>query len=211
MNGAVTLAWEAHEPERIRDLLSALGFRSKPGGRLTIPGLDLTIVQIDGPDRLGPAAGSGLAGAPEDQAGARTRLLAVGVATVDLERAAAASGRRLPALLPDSLLGARAAATDDSRVVLLEPATEGRLAATLARHGEGPAALYLAVGPAGVMAMADRLLALGEGPRFGSGPFGRQLLASTRHPSGPYLLVVARGPAPGAAGPADDAWATIEP
>lgn len=108
---------------------------------------------------------------PDDAHGA----LAVGWATVELERAA----RELSHLLrpgatfvdaPSSvLLGARcqvgAAAEDaDLRIVLLEPETEGRLAATLARHGEGWAAIWAATGDP---APGGRLSAARPGP-FGS-------------------------------------------
>lgn len=207
MSGDLALAWEAREPDRTRDLLAAVGFRAGPSGRMTVPGLAIVMVRAAGPDRLRPDPGGGEADASEDEP-TSTWLLAVGVATVDLERPAATFPSPAAALPDDELLGARAAA-GDPRVVLLEPATEGRLAASLARLGEGPAAFYLEVGPAALAAIRERLVALGERPRAGNGPFGPQLLASTRHPWGPHLLLVARDPA--TAGPTGDAWATIEP
>jgi hypothetical protein len=75
------------------------------------------------------------------------RLIAVGWATVDLERTI--TGLADVEVHPaddEVLLGARARLVDVApvRVVLLEPFTEGRLAAALARRGEGIVALYLA-------------------------------------------------------------------
>jgi hypothetical protein len=76
-----------------------------------------------------------------------------------------------------------------SWTVLLEPATEGRVAASLARDGEGPCALYLwpTVG-------LDPWLgeAAGRGVTTGvlrEGPFGPQVLL-TGSPSGPHVILV---------------------
>jgi len=208
VTGDPVLTWETRDPGRVRDLLATLRFQTGSGGRMTAPGVAIVVVPSAGLDRLRlDLAGEGAAAS---EAGpAVPRLLAVGVATVDRGRRGATFPPPAAMLADDALLGARATATGDPRVLLLEPATEGRLAATLARHGEGPAALYLEVGPADHAAIRDRLLALGEHPRVGDGPFGPQLLASTRHPSGPHLLLVTRDPAPGR--PPGDAWATIEP
>jgi hypothetical protein len=77
--------------------------------------------------------------------------------------------------------------------VIVEPSTEGRLAAALARHGERDAGMYVA--PAGGTADARRagLLIIGAGP----GPFGRSTLVE---PPGadrwsPFLVIVASPPA----------------
>ena len=83
------------------------------------------------------------------------RLAGLGWATVELDRAADELGMWLGEApdpgapdAADPLLGARARVRDagglpGDAVLLLEPSTEGRLAASLARDGEGPAALYL--------------------------------------------------------------------
>ena len=80
-------------------------------------------------------------------------LLAIGWATVELDRAEAALTTEAgldPGVAheapDDESLGAFARRLDlaDGTLVLLEPRTEGRLAAALARHGEGPVAAYLA-------------------------------------------------------------------
>lgn len=219
-SGDLALAWEARAPDRTRDLLAVVGFRAEDTGRMRVPGLTIDIVRGTRPDRIRPHPGGAEAGASEDdQAGpeveqtatreqAGTRLLAVGIATVDLERSGATFPQRGTALPDDELLGARAAVVGGRPIIHLEPTREGRLAATLARHGEGPAALYLEVGRAALAPIRDRLLELGELSRVGNGPFGPQLLASTRRPWGPHLILVARDPA--AAGPRSDAWATIE-
>ena len=82
-------------------------------------------------------------------------LAGIGWATVELERAARELGAELGidpgAWVPatrDALLGARAwsalgPADAGPAIVLLEPDTEGRLAATLVRFAEGVAAVYL--------------------------------------------------------------------
>lgn len=83
------------------------------------------------------------------------QLVGIGWATVELERAARELGSQLGidpgAWVPtprDALLGARAwsapAPVDAGpAIVLLEPDTEGRLAATLVRFAEGVGAVYL--------------------------------------------------------------------
>ncbi len=142
------------------------------------------------------AAAIGLVLLPEDALdldGVSLRPVAVGWATVDLDRAT----RELRDLGPfsdapfDRLLGATArigltrppvSGATVPPVVLLEPSTEGRLAATLARRGEGWAVLYATVlhpigshpGEAGLI--LERLAAAGLTLRRGSGPFGAAVL-----------------------------------
>ena len=78
-------------------------------------------------------------------AGRRAGVVAIGWATVDLERSAA----DLPDISfdfapDDEAVAGRALIGHPGAValVLLEPSTEGRLAATLARNGEGVAVIY---------------------------------------------------------------------
>lgn len=76
---------------------------------------------------------------------------------------------------------------DPPAVVLLEPNTEGLLAAALARHGEGPVAAYLRIDIGGL----DR--ARGAGFNLTSerrGPVGPQRLVLTGPRSGPFVLLV---------------------
>ena len=116
-----------------------------------------------------------------------------GWATVELDRAAsgAANAQDLP---DDALLGARCRlvtfGVGEREVLLLEPATEGRIAASLARFGEGPIAEYLIVPhdrfgdlvrdavEAGIVLSAEA-----------AGPFGRQRLVIGGPPWGAHLCV----------------------
>jgi hypothetical protein len=122
--------------------------------------------------------------------GGRTRHLADIVATVDLERALAdlrgdgvGGGQQLvtgrPDAVEDPLLGARVVVLTTeagAQIALAEPSTEGRLAGTLARHGEGRAGAYWRV-PVDLdvvrAAAAEAHVALSPAA---SGPFGRSVL-----------------------------------
>jgi hypothetical protein len=140
-------------------------------------------VQLLGADRLGDALDRLL----EAAAPLRTH---VGWATIELDRAgrelgAAIVGARSAPDLDEPLLGARSRLTGE--VLLLEPSSEGLLAAGLARHGEGPLALYVVVQPGA----AERVRAAGfllspSAP----GPLGteRRVLVGPR--DGPFLLLV---------------------
>jgi hypothetical protein len=118
--------------------------------------------------------------------------LAVGWATVDLDRAAVelapwlAPGSAFDPAADCELLGARCrigqareAVAPAPLVVLLEPSTEGRLAATLARHAEGWCATW----------EADR-----AGARRTSvvmaGPLGPERLVLDGPVHGPHRLLV---------------------
>jgi hypothetical protein len=114
-------------------------------------------------------------------------LVAIGWATVEIERAerelevAIGDGGSWAEAPRDALLGARAAvyrsiATGRPLVVALEPDTEGRLAASLARHGEGVAATYVTVRPGAVLAAGAFGIPagspLGRGRRLARGGIG---------------------------------------
>lgn len=71
------------------------------------------------------------------------------------------------------------------RVVLLEPSAEGRLAATLARFGEGFVAHYVVVPDLDALASAGHL----DLSREGMGPFGRQRLVGGGPAWGAHLLL----------------------
>jgi len=128
-------------------------------------------------------------------------VVGIGWATVDLDRAAGElSGvAAFEGVARDSTLGAVARRTplaagargacpgDRSRpvLVLLEPDTEGLLAAALARFGEGVRAIYL-----GPLDRAD----VDDTPRLGPprpGPLGPARLVIGRRPWGPHALVMA--------------------
>lgn len=255
---------------------AALGIDLSPDGPIAIRGVRLEIAQADGGDasrgadrlevvgsepplRVSTAPG----GAAAREAGARVGLvggdparpeawlLALGWATVDLERAAAEwagihaaawAGVHWAPAARDSAVGGRVLVRDGARprrragvtgparagadpdvaraarawdpgagfvipaprglsaprglpaprvpIALLEPDTEGRLAAALARHGEGPAVLYLGVPSAGVSAARARLSARGIVILDGSGPFGPELVVAGSPAWGPTLIVV---------------------
>jgi hypothetical protein len=137
------------------------------------------------------------------------RIVAVGWATVELERAtaelAAALGIAPVRFAPapeSSVLGARCLVgagvlPGGLSLAILEPATEGRLAATLARFGEGPAAAWVAWPPIGVSVNApgaptgDRAASDLEALNFsaaGAGPFGPERLVPGGPAQGPHRL-----------------------
>jgi len=123
-------------------------------------------------------------------------------ATVDLERAlrehgstSAEAEAAVAAAVPDPHLGARVAVIDGGDgglLALAEPATEGRLAASLARNGEGPAGRYLAVrGGDTPEAYRRRAQAAGVAvSRIETGPFGPSALLIGRPVTGPHVVVV---------------------
>jgi len=133
-----------------------------------------------------------------------------GWATVELDRAArelgAGTAVQVRDLPDDPLLGARCrvlAADKGDAILLLEPATEGRIAASLARYGEGYVATWIRLASDRYDNFVDS--ARREGLRLSSeaaGPFGRERLILGGPAWGPHLLVSEIGlipPAPGAA------------
>jgi hypothetical protein len=132
---------------------------------------------------------------------AHPRLIVPGWATVELGRAEvevglavggapAGPGTCVARDAPDErVLGARCRIlrwSDGREVVLLEPSTEGPLAAALARYGEGSLVRYL-LADGGATERARR-----AGFRLGSerpGPFGRERLVVAGPRWGPYLLL----------------------
>ena len=118
---------------------------------------------------------------------------------MDLDRAASELGHLLAAgsafaEAPSSvILGARcrvgaAAATPGLRIVLLEPETEGRLAAALAREGEGWVATWALDSWAGVPV---RHVSKGR-----PGPFGEERHVFGSPPTGPYHFLIEAVPSP---------------
>lgn len=137
---------------------------------------------------------------PRLWAAVQPRRVVGGWATVELDRAAvevAATLRdrhglthpRVEDAPPDGLLGARCRLLrypEDRDTLLLEPSTEGRLAAALVRHGEGSVALYLladAAASARARHAGFRLTAPG------AGPFGSQRLVLEGPRWGPFLVL----------------------
>ncbi|HKG57228.1 MAG TPA: hypothetical protein VKA85_08270 [Candidatus Limnocylindrales bacterium] len=139
-----------------------------------------------------------------DALGVSLRTVAVGYATVDLDEAEAQlrltlGARGVRAGADDALLGARTRiveTTDGALLVLLEPCTEGRLAASLARFGHGAVVEYLEVADEGTDVAAAAALA---GIRLSApahGPFGPSRLVVGGRAWGPHVVLVDR---PGAA------------
>ena len=121
-------------------------------------------------------------------------------ATVELERALREHDRPIDlaeTATVDPLLGANVVliAADGGRpLALAEPISEGRLAAALARHGEGRTGQYVAV-PEGDTVDAYRRRAQAAGvavSRVEPGPFGLSVLVLVRPVTGPHLIVVER-------------------
>ena len=155
-------------------------------------------------DPRGPVARDGAAGGDGTaiQVTPGMRLVGVAWATVELDRAERELDPWLdPAGVPgdgtEPHLGARTRTRPSPglparSLVLAEPSSEGRLAASLACDGEGPCALYLepAEGLEAWLATAARRGVAVSAIR--SGPFGPSAIVDGV-PSGPHLVVVARG------------------
>jgi hypothetical protein len=149
---------------------------------------------------LVPGRGRGRAGRGREDSDGDLCVLGLGWATVDTERSATGFVKALD--LPetatsvdrDRLVGAYAHQLVDERfpggrLVILEPSTEGRLAATLARDGEGPAVLYLGAFD-GLDAWIAHARTMGVViSRAEDGPLGRSVLILGGAPSGPHLVV----------------------
>jgi hypothetical protein len=123
------------------------------------------------------------------------RLVATGRATVDLDRAEADAReamdvRRISAAGDDELLGAHCRIVATQRgdaIVLLEPSTEGRLAAALAKFGEHHVVDYVAGTGDVVRTAAAAGVALSA---VAGGPFGRQRLVLGGPRWGPFVVIV---------------------
>lgn len=131
---------------------------------------------------------------------------ALGWATVDLDRAGAEFVDAIDeyelvirAVPDEPLLGARCRLVTFGQakaVILLEPATEGAIAASLARFGEGYVATWIRVAATRFDDLVER--ARGEGLRFSAeamGPIGRERLVVGGPRWGPHVLVAELAPA----------------
>jgi hypothetical protein len=121
------------------------------------------------------------------------RVLAVIWATVDRERVLADLDLAAERLADDPHLGASVSLVrpaDGDPIAILEPVTEGRLAATLARRGEGPAGEYVEA-PLPLEAIGGAAAAAGLViGRPADGPFGRSVIVLPGRPGGPHLVLV---------------------
>jgi hypothetical protein len=149
--GAVCLTWRAADVDGIVDRLRRAGLVVTIDEKEAVVGLGLDRVRIRATDRRDELVVHAASGGGVVDGGHGARLAAIGFATVDHERVAQELGvDRLLGPVDEPALGARAWRPEAGRLLLLEPSTEGRLAASLARLGEGPRVLYLAVDAAGV-------------------------------------------------------------
>lgn len=130
-------------------------------------------------------------------AGTEPRVLAVIWATVDTERVLAGIGLPAVELADDRLLGASVRLVQPAAgvpIALLEPRREGRLAATLARAGEGPAGRYV-VASDGLANITTRAAAAGIAlSRTADGPFGPSVLVIGGAPDNHHVILVERPP-----------------
>ena len=121
------------------------------------------------------------------------RVLAVIWATVDRDRVLADLDVAAERLAEDPHLGASVTLVrpaDGHPIAILEPVTEGRLAATLARRGEGPGGEYVET-PLSLEAIGGAAAAAGLViGRPADGPFGRSVLVLPRRAGGPHLVLV---------------------
>ena len=158
------------------------------------------------PDWPGERIRAALATASRHRAFARAgRPSAIGWATVELDRAArelaADLGLTHEAFAPavDSLaLGARCRVATDAlagglALAILEPATEGRLAAILARHGEGPAAIWFAADDATAEDATADDATRAPGPGASPGPFGPERPVRGGPDGGPSWFLIGTG------------------
>ncbi len=178
------LWWRATDPPAVTAVLERLGIRVA-GGSVPLGAIVLSVIASDGDglDRL--EVGDSVDDSLSATIPRGPRLAALGWATVDAERLAAALGKPLTdEAHDDPALGAtgHGIASASLPLVLLEPATEGRIAAALARLGEGPVALYL---EGATLGPDDDTTPV---TRTGTGRAGR-LFRSAR-PSGPFIVVL---------------------
>ena len=173
----VQVVWEATDPQDVGARLGSLGLGPLP----------ISIV------RAGPSGDRLVVEAPESGPPEPLKLaeplVAIGWATVELDRAAASFGGDFEPAPGDELLGAFARLRGP--IVILEPATEGRLVATLVRHSEGPAAIY--VGAPGGDLEAGVARAVEHGARFSratTGPLGPSALMLGGPTWGPHVILV---------------------
>ncbi|HEX2753894.1 MAG TPA: hypothetical protein VHM48_00430 [Candidatus Limnocylindrales bacterium] len=135
--------------------------------------------------------------------GRSPQVLAVIWATIELERALGdlgptpdAAGATVSAAgaVEDPFLGARVVVVPSHengiRIALAEPSTEGRLAATLARNGEGPAGRYVLAPFALAVVEARAAAANVVLSKPASGPFGPAVLVLGGPAAGPHLILV---------------------
>ena len=133
-----------------------------------------------------------------DGLGIPLRVIATGIATLDLdqaeERVRATIAHRAISDAPDEvLLGARCRIViveDGPSLVLLEPNTEGRLAASLARYGQEPVVSYMSSVVPGDDVVGSAARAGIRLSPMSPGPLGPSRLVLGGPAWGPHLILV---------------------
>ena len=126
---------------------------------------------------------------------AARRIRALIWATVDRDRVVAELQLPVERLADDPHLGASVCLIrppGEDPVAILEPSTEGRLAVTLARHGEGLAGEYVEAPLGDDEVVAAAVVAGVPLGRPADGPFGRSVLVLGGPVDGPHLVLVLR-------------------
>jgi hypothetical protein len=192
------IRWSTRDPGTLAARLGLFGLAVAADGRISFPSATIRLTSDPGRDdrlHVSDEPRQALPGDPRPSDGAD--VLAVGWATVDRDRVVAAAGAVGPAaaqaLAADPHLGAfvvRVGLTVPARLVI-EPDREGRLAATLARLGEGPVAIYLSTGPGGLAAFVAGVRVRGaEVSATRPGPLGSSVVLLGGPIWGPHLVVV---------------------
>ena len=197
------IRWSTRDSDALAARLRAFGMAIDPDGRIAFRSATIRLVPDPGPDDRLTVANDPDKRPPTDQRRSRLAdVLAVGWATVDRERVAAAMAPGDPGavepLPADAHLGAfvlRIGRSMPARLVV-EPDTEGRLAATLARIGEAPVAIYLSARPDGLAAYVAGVRSRGGAvSAIRPGPLGPSVILLGGPTWGPHLLVVESRPA----------------
>jgi hypothetical protein len=149
-----------------------------------------------------------------DGLGLRLRVIGTGLATLDLDQAeerarAIIAHRAITDAADDALLGARCrivSVDEGPSLLLLEPITEGRLAASLARYGQEPVASYMATLVPGEDVLAAAAMAGISLSPSTPGPLGMSRLVLGGPAWGPHVILVESA----AVGAAEPPAATIE-
>jgi hypothetical protein len=181
------LTWSTADPAAVLQWLAEAGLPSRSSGSSGRVELGTAVLEVapapaGGSDRLELSSGAGIGGGTL----AWPTLAALGWATVDAARLHPTSLERLP---DEVALGARAwvrpaappGFAAEPATIFLEPATEGLLAAALARHGEGPACLWVR----GARPLAGTAV---RSPT--DGPLGPARLLAPRSRFGPFVLLL---------------------
>lgn len=153
------IRWSTRDPDALVARLRGSGFTVESGRVVDFPSATIGIdAGTSSTDRLEIAEGSALPGSsPGPHPNGVEDVLAIGWATVDSQRFVAGLGPAAVEQLPDDPhLGAFVVRDGLARpaTLIVEPSTEGRLSATLARSGEGPVAIYLGLGGTELDALA---------------------------------------------------------